>query len=185
MYKNCITQPAKQRQRELENELLQVMLHQDYESISVSDLCDTLGIPRKSFYRYFSNKDGALYALVDHALLDFAKEFFQPGTELNLSLAEDFFRYWLKHRDILHALERNNLGGVLVQRTIELTVEDNTFIPQVLPSDILYMQNYVLLFLISGVMSLLIQWKKDNFKATPREMAITTVHMLNRSIYSK
>lgn len=185
MYKNCITQPAKQRQRELENGLLQVMLHRDYENISVSDFCDTLGIPRKSFYRYFSNKDGALYALVDHALLDFAKEFFQPGTELNLSLTEDFFRYWLKHSDILHALERNKLGGVLVQRTIELTLGDNNYVPQILPADIQYMQNYVLLFLVSGVMSLLIQWEKDDFKASPRELAVTTAHLLNRSLYAK
>ncbi|MBR4410014.1 MAG: TetR/AcrR family transcriptional regulator, partial [Firmicutes bacterium] len=57
MYKTCVTQPAKQRQRELENGLLQIMLHHDYEAISVSDLCDTLQIPRKSFYRYFTNKD--------------------------------------------------------------------------------------------------------------------------------
>lgn len=185
MYKTCVTQPAKQRQRELENGLLQIMLHHDYEAISVSDLCDTLGIPRKSFYRYFTNKDGALYALVDHTLLDFAQEFFQPGTELNLNLAEDFFRYWLKHRDILHALERNNLGGVLVQRTIELTVRDNNYIPQILPSDMQYMQDYVLIFLISGVMSLLIQWEKDNFKASPREIAATTIHILNSAIYTR
>lgn len=185
MYKKCITQPAIQRQRELENGLLKIMLHHDYESISVSDLCDTLGIPRKSFYRYFSNKDGALYALVDHALLDFAQEFFHPGTELNMNLAEEFFRYWLEHRDILHALERNNLGGVLVQRTIELAVSDNNYIPQILPSDIQYMHNYVLLFLSSGIMSLLIQWEKDNFKASPREMAITTIHILNRSVYTR
>ena len=185
MYKNCITQPAQQRQRELENGLLQMMLHHDYESITVSSFCDSLGIPRKSFYRYFTNKDGALYAMVDHALLDFAREFFQPGTKMNLSLAEEFFRYWLSRRELLHALERNNLGGVLVQRTIELTVDDNDYLPRILPDDILYMQDYVLLFLVSGVMSLLIQWEKDHFKASPMEMAIMTAHILNRAIYTK
>jgi AcrR family transcriptional regulator len=30
-----------------------------------------LQIPRKAFYRYFSDKDGALQSLMDHALMDF------------------------------------------------------------------------------------------------------------------
>ena len=184
MYKNCITQPARQRQRELEQGLLQMMLHHDYETISVSDFCDTLGIPRKSFYRYFTNKDGALYALVDHALMDFAQEFFHPGTELNHSLAEDFFRYWLSRRDLLHALEQNNLGGVLVQRTIELTLNDEQYLSIFLPNQLRYMQDYALLFLVSGTMSLLIQWEKDDFKRSPREMALITAHIMNGSMYA-
>lgn len=185
MYKYCVTQSARQRQRELEEGLLQVMLHHDYESISVSDLCDNLGIPRKSFYRYFTNKDGALFALVDHAIMDFAEGFFRTGTELNMNVAEDFFRYWLTRRDLLHALERNNLGGLLVQRTIELTVREKTILPHFLPDDIVHMQNYVMLFLVSGVMSLLIQWEKDKYKATPREMAIMASHILNQSLFMK
>jgi len=51
--------------------LLQLMLRKNYEDISVSDLCDHLQIPRKAFYRYFTSKDGALYALIDHTLASF------------------------------------------------------------------------------------------------------------------
>lgn len=185
MYKQCVTQSARQRQRQLEEGLLQIMLHHDYESISVSDLCDTLQIPRKSFYRYFTNKDGALYALVDHALMDFAEGFFGDGKEVNMKLGEDFFRYWLTRRDLLHALERNNLGGVLVQRTIELTISDEKYMPRILPEEIRNLEDYVLLFLVSGVMSLLIRWEKDNFKASPREMASMAAHILNPAVFMK
>ena len=72
---------------ELENGLLKYMLHHDYESINVSDFCDALAIPRKSFYRYFTNKDGALYALVDHTLMDFTKEFFTGEAKMDLNAA--------------------------------------------------------------------------------------------------
>ena len=58
MYKICTTQTARQRQRELENGLLRFMLHHQYENIIVSELCDSLQIPRKAFYRYFSSKEG-------------------------------------------------------------------------------------------------------------------------------
>lgn len=62
MYKLCRTEQSAARQRQLEQGLLQAMRTQQYEDISISDLCDQMGIPRKSFYRYFSNKDGALFA---------------------------------------------------------------------------------------------------------------------------
>ena len=74
MYKQCQTEKSAARQRQLEQGLLQVMLKRQYEEISVSDLCDHMNIPRKSFYRYFSSKDGALYALLDHTMLEY--EFF-------------------------------------------------------------------------------------------------------------
>ena len=71
MYKLCKTEQSAQRQRQLEEGLLAAMRTKRYEEITISDLCDQMGIPRKSFYRYFSGKDGALHALIDHALLDY------------------------------------------------------------------------------------------------------------------
>ena len=63
MYKLCRTEQSAQRQRQLEQGLLLAMKTKRYEEITISDLCDQMGIPRKSFYRYFSSKDGALHAL--------------------------------------------------------------------------------------------------------------------------
>ena len=62
MYKMCKTEQSAQRQHLLEQGLLKAMLTHHYDEISVSDLCQSIGIPRKSFYRYFSGKDGALHA---------------------------------------------------------------------------------------------------------------------------
>ena len=52
MYKLCKTEQSARRQKELEQGLLKIMLQSRYEDISVSELCDNLNIPRKSFYRY-------------------------------------------------------------------------------------------------------------------------------------
>ena len=70
MYKLCKTEQSAQRQRQLEEGLLELMRLRPYDEISVVDLCEYLQIPRKSFYRYFSNKDGALFALLDHTLME-------------------------------------------------------------------------------------------------------------------
>ena len=71
MYKLCKTEQSAARQRRLEQGLLQAMQTQQYEDISISDLCDQMGVPRKSFYRYFSGKDGALHALIDHTMISY------------------------------------------------------------------------------------------------------------------
>ena len=71
MYKLCKSEQSATRQKQLEQGLLKVMLTQRYEDISVSDLCTAMDIPRKSFYRYFSGKDGALHALIDHTMISY------------------------------------------------------------------------------------------------------------------
>ena len=86
MYKLCKTEQSARRQRQLEDGLLAAMQNMRYEDISISDLCQQLGIPRKSFYRYFTNKEGALYGLLDHNLMEFEsfREPYQPGEPRSL-----------------------------------------------------------------------------------------------------
>ena len=101
MYKLCKTEQSSARQRELEQGLLRQMYHRRYEDISISDLCDHLNIPRKTFYRYFSGKDGALFSLLDHTIM----EFYETGTieglkgTTPLGDLERFFAFWYEKRN--------------------------------------------------------------------------------------
>ena len=45
MYKYCVTEQSARRQRELENGLLQAMCSRKYEDISISELCQQIGVP--------------------------------------------------------------------------------------------------------------------------------------------
>lgn len=184
MYKHCISQPAKARQRQLEAGLLAYMARHPYESIVISDLCDYLEIPRKSFYRYFSNKDGALYALIDHTLVDFIDVFFKNGAVVTATMSEDFFKYWLTKKDLLRILAHSNLHGLLVQRAIDMAMKDTEYVPALfseVPKD---MRDHVLLFVLTGIMSLLAQWEKEDFRRSPKEMAKITLTILNESLFT-
>ena len=55
MYKLCKTEQSANRQRSLEQGLLQAMQIKHFDEISVSDLCAQLDVPRKAFYRYFDS----------------------------------------------------------------------------------------------------------------------------------
>ena len=126
MYKFCKTEQSVRRQRELEQGLLAMMEHHRFEEISVSDLCDRLNIPRKSFYRYFTSKDGALHALLDHTLLEFYDtgriEGLRGGTPIGD--LERFFTFWKDHKRLLDAVKYSSLGGMLVERAVSLAKQE-------------------------------------------------------------
>ena len=96
----------------MEEGLLCAMLERRYEDITVSDLCARMGVPRKSFYRYFDSKEDALHALVDHALLDY--EGYVPAGQTAVAPSfekelERYFIYWQSKKPLLDALARSGI----------------------------------------------------------------------------
>ena len=183
MYKLCKTEQSAQRQRQLERGLLEMMKHHRFEEISVSDLCDRMQLPRKSFYRYFSSKDGALFALLDHTLM----EFYETGTLEGLrggSPIEDlerFFSFWKKRKDLIDAMQRSNLSGMLVERSMNLAKQE-----QLMPG---YVQEWeetlkdvAMSFAVCGLLSMVLQWHREGYKIPTEKMAQAAVTMLSRPL---
>ncbi len=186
MYKQCRTEESSSRQRQLEQGLLQVMLKKRYEEISVTDLCRELGIPRKAFYRYFSDKDGALQSLVDHAIMDY--DSYATGNNiLELQDAQKYMEenlsYWINHKDLLDALAKSNLSGILTQQAIRYTQELDS-IPLVMSGADNRLRNYGTLFVVSGLMSMIIQWHQDGFYPEVEQMAAALLRLLNEPLFS-
>lgn len=185
MYKQCRTEQSAQRQRQLEQGLLNAMLKKHYDEISVSDLCDELEIPRKSFYRYFSSKDGALHALIDHTLLDYdsfsvAESVVEKQTALRFM--EKMFSYWIHCKPLLDALEKSNLSGELIQRAIEYAKQQNN-IPLFLITKDKQVQEYGTMFAVCGLMSMLVQWHHDGFSQSVEQMALLAVRLLSQPLF--
>lgn len=179
MYKTCQTEQSAHRQRKLEKGLLQLMLHKNYEDITVSDLCEYMQIPRKSFYRYFSSKDGALYALIDHTLADF----FQMQVPENKSRGNAlgdldlFFTFWYENKVFLDALQRNSLSGLLVDRATSFALQEG-HLPQKLKSVPIQIRRLVLSFAVSGLLSMVLDWHRQGFIVSPDDMTRLAVNML-------
>ena len=185
MYKLCKTEQSAARQRQLEEGLLQAMQSQHYETISVSDLCDRLQIPRKSFYRYFSNKDGALHALLDHTLLEyesFASERAGESRALHGDL-EHFFLYWLKQKPLLDALQRSNLSGVQIERAVAHALADTVMPARFLPGDSREAQQQITAFSVCGLLSMVLTWHHDGYPSTAAQMAGIAVRLLCKPLF--
>ncbi len=185
MYKLCKTEQSAARQRALEAGLLSVMLTRRYEDISISDLCAHLQIPRKSFYRYFSSKDGALHALLDHTLLEYDWEgdlhALKSGENAVVSL-ERFFQFWHARRNLLNALQKSDLTGILVLRAISQAQEESQVPQHFLDFRSQEQRNLAISFAITGLMTIVLQWHTDGFRQSSRKMAELATDMLSKPL---
>lgn len=186
MYKLCKTAQSAQRQRELEQGLLDAMKSQRYEEISISDLCGTLGIPRKTFYRYFDSKDGALYGLIDHSLMEYEgfNLLYLNGEVRTLQRElEQFFLFWLDKRTLLDALNSSGLSGILIERAIGFALSDVVMPRRFLPEDSEEMQRHITMFGVCGLLSMVLSWHHDGFSTQPSELARVAARLLGKPLF--
>ena len=185
MYKFCKTEQSFQRQRELEQGLLEMMEHKRFEEIAVSDLCDRLSIPRKSFYRYFSGKDGALLALLDHTLLEFYETGSLEGLRGGTPRAdlERFFRFWKEKKNLLDAIARSNLSGMLVERAVNLAKQEE-LMPGYVRDWEDTMKDVAMSFVVCGLMSMVLYWHGDGYRIPTEKMTQAAITMLSRPLVS-
>jgi AcrR family transcriptional regulator len=184
MYKICKTDQSAKRQREIENALLELMLHRRYEDITVSDLCQRIGLPRKSFYRYFSGKDGALFALIDHVLMDYMAYEAAAGLDERdpLQYMCGLCRYWMGCKALLDALEKSDISGILIQRAI-LRAADLDSYPHFLQTAQKQLQEYGSMFATCGIVTMMVQWHRDGYAQSLEQMAQLMVRLLSQPLF--
>lgn len=186
MYKICRTEQSSQRQRMIEKGLLELMTVYPYEDISISDLCSHLQIPRRVFYRYFSGKDGALYALIDHMMMDFQLTEFLP-VSTNTTAPGDLSRYfyfWYQNKPLLDALSRSGLNGVLVERATTFALRER-MMPRYMLSWDSQVQQLAMSFAISGLMSMVLRWHQQGFLQSPEEMCRIATGLLTNPLINR
>ena len=172
MYKYCATEESARRQRQLEHCLQELMLTENYPQITISQICDRAGISRKSFYRYFTSKEGCLYALLDHAIFDGAAYYIPDhrAGHSNQLIYERFFSYWKQNATLLDALDQNSMGQLLAERMLAYSIQEEQefrsfFREQADESS----ERSV--FYISGIIGLILTWHKNGFNKSATQMA--------------
>ena len=188
MYKLCKTEESAKRQREMELALFECMKNSRYEDITVNNICEHGGFPRKAFYRYFSGKDGALYALIDHTLLQYEGfQMAEAGAEVRSyqSDLERFFRFWLHQKPLLDALKRSNISGVLVTRAIEHALSDVGMPLRFLPQQNRAARRHAIMFGVCGLMSMVLDWHESGYDLSSREMSVIAAKLLTEPLFAR
>ena len=167
MYRKCATEISVQHQKQVTESLLELMQKMPYEDITVTQLCEAAGITRRIFYHLFSNKAGALNALIDHKILaieSYGREI--PNETLR------FFCYWKDQKALLDALAENGMSGLLLERMIGCVLTEDYDVRYWLQrngwSD---NSKEVIIFGLSGLMGLVYSWYYEGYQRAPEEMA--------------
>ena len=188
MYKLCKTEQSVKRQREIENCLLKILLTKNFEEITITELCEKMNMPRKAFYRYFDSKEDALSALIDHTMSEYKGFVVDKSGESNRSLTaelEEYFIFWYGKRELLAALDRSNLIGNLIERTINYPVGDRISLAKFLPDDEMKVRERIFKFAFSGLVYTMISWYRDGFNVSTAEMAKTACRMFREPLFPK
>ena len=171
MYKQCKTEQSARRQQEFIHTLVEMMADCPFEEITVAGICTRMGLPRKTFYRYFDTKEDLLQAMVD--LLTVSYQTYALRRRPDATAEEDlelFFSFWLENRQVLAAIRGSRLSGLLVTRMV-----DNTFRQR--QGDPLAAR-----FALTGLYGVLLEWAYTGFEASPAEMARKTARLFTQPL---
>lgn len=179
MYRRCVTEESSARQKQLEDQLFQAMLETPYQEISVSDLCEQAGISRKSFYRYFGNKDGCLNALLDRALLGTASYTavvdFSAGSDSKELM--QIMAYWMEQKPLLDVITTNNLQAQFLDRCIQHLITEERETLRWLGVCDASQDMETVIFTVTGFLAVLLEWSRTNFPKNAAEMAQVMTRM--------
>lgn len=185
VYKLCKSEQSAARQRALELGLLDMMQTLPFEQISITDFCDRMHIPRKAFYRYFSDKDGALYGLIDHTLMEY-ENFVDTAPRGHRSLngeLEKFFLFWKSQKPLLDALYRSGLQQLLINRAVEQTVRFSILPDRFLASEQPAYRLYLVEFALLGMLSIMLKWYEGGFREPAFQLAAVTTRLLTQPLF--
>ena len=186
MYKLCKTEQSVKRQRDIENCFFEILKKKKYEDISITELCERMNMPRKAFYRYFDGKEDVLAAMIDHSMSEYGGFSLDRSGESKRSLVselEEYFKFWYERRELLSALDRSGLIGNFIERTINYPVSDRIIIAKFLPDDDEKTRERVFKFAFSGLVYTMINWYRDGFNASTRDMAKSACRMLREPLF--
>ena len=182
MYKTCKTERSWARQKMIESTLLEMMKHENIESISITDLCAKANIPRKAFYRYFDSKDAALRGLVEHTLAEYQQ--MAPDKTVPRSIQrelEPFFVFWYEHAEFLRVLDANGLLGMVISASTEFAIDAIIPLEKLIPDEDERMRGLILKFAIGGLMSIMLDWYRNNFRDSVPEIARRALRILSKA----
>lgn len=180
MYKKCTTEKSALQQRRMEQALLELLQSKPYGEITVCEICEWAGLSRKVFYRLFSGKDSVLHALVDHTILDYLS--FGSEERKQCDELEQFFAYWLHHRKLLDVLHENGKINLLLERELAQAYSERGFVREFFGLQDHPHSSQLVMFYLSGIMSLVVGWYLRGFSESCEEMADILRQLLSNSL---
>lgn len=184
MYQKCSSEKSALQQRKFEACMLELMCRQSYDTISVSLLCREVGFSRKTFYRLFDSKADrlfdskadVLYAAIDHIMMD--EESYVPDASVGPGNMHKALAFWQDQKLLLDALKNNNISSLVTERAILHIMSEEKDILHSFGANEDGNGRETMLFFVSGLFALILDWHEHGFDRSIDEMSATLMHIL-------
>jgi len=178
------TELSVSRQRKIEECLLQNMEQQNYDRISVADMCRQMGVSRRLYYTYFPDKESCLISLIDRILHESMSAL--PYTLLkNDSIRENTIAYlcfWREHKLFLDVIVKHRLKGLLIERSYHFFLNDGSFVLSLVHIPDAKSDSTVLWLYAAIRFAVIFQWHEHNFQEPVEEMAVKYERLLRKPL---
>ena len=186
MYKLCKTEQSSKRQREIEGCLLELLTIKHYEDITITEICERMNIPRKSFYRYFDGKEGLKQSLINHTVMDYygAQSYATNRNAITLKGEfEIFFCFWKERKELLFALDKSGLLGHLIESSVSFAMNEYNNVRKYLSDSYDEDKLVAYQFMISGLMTMMINWYRGGFSESVENISRATAKIITRPLF--
>ena len=178
MYKICKTESTTKRQIEVETALYELLKKKDFEDITVTELCATVNMPRKTFYRYFDEKEDVINSLLDRIVLQYGSFFNENKNRNYKNELEDFYRFWYDKKELLDILCKNRLMINLFECVSRFPINDIINVSKYLPDETEWTRKKIFEYTIFALLFQVINWYKEGYRSDISDMVDITSRIL-------
>lgn len=175
MYLQCSTAKTANQQKLFENALIDLMQSEDFEKISVVDICERAGITRRIFYRLFETKYDCLVATIDHKMVE--SELYQSKTGRNGF--SQILEFIMLEKNFFVALAKSNLMGLFMERLLLYMDGEHSRAKQLMgifAGD----AREILIYNISGFIGVVFHWIDTDFERSIEDMAAILIKIMRK-----
>ena len=182
MYKNCKTDISAQRQKHIAQCLLDMITKENFEDITITELCQRAGVPRNTFYRYFANKEAVLRYLLEDSLREVLQKVVQTyhtsqEREMIYHIA-NWLRFY-KEQEQVWALFDDKLHGILIGQVV---AHYGSLLDPINKLDFRNQQTKGIIFYAYGMQGILDVWRHFGYEQSEEEVAVQLYNIIRNPI---
>lgn len=152
---------------------LQLLDKKHYDDISVCEICSKAGVSRMSFYRNFDSKEDLTFKGIDR-IVKRLSAIIEKLSNINVfTVTQETFTFAKNYKTVLFNIMNSQISSNL-QSLIIKDLQEKAKIDYINKTS-----KYIPVFYFTSIVSVMIEWLRNNTQETPEEMATLLTKLIN------
>lgn len=172
---------ALQSKKMLTNGLLELMITNDFSTITVTQICQEANLSRRTFYRLYESKEDILSEYLVFLAEEFKSTVIEAVPKHYIEVAAIYFSFWKQHEDFLNLLKKNKMLEVINSTAREMAPAVFEMVKPNMQSNVDVL-SFALSYSLGGLNGMLIKWVEDGMRLSSDQLATILKQTLHIAI---